>query len=53
MPHYLIATDSAAAEALAVELLALDVVSKVQPPSEHVPEDQDDKLDVLVVAKPD
>jgi len=42
-----IAADVPAAESVAEELLELDVVSKVQPPSEHVPEDQDEKLAVL------
>ncbi len=42
-----IAENAEAAEVLADELLALDVVASVQPPSEHVPDDQDDKLAVL------
>ena len=42
-----IAPDAASAEKLADELLALEVVSKVQPPSEHVPADQEEKLFAL------
>jgi predicted RND superfamily exporter protein len=42
-----IAENAEAAEALAAELKALPLVSKVQPPSEHVPDEQYEKLAVL------